>query len=70
MTNEVETLVRQIFEDADRYGIHAYEVAKRAGVSPNGISYWRNGRTKPSLAGYLKVRKAADNLIKEKSSIK
>jgi transcriptional regulator with XRE-family HTH domain len=70
MTNEVETLVRQIFDDADRYGIHAYEVANRAGVSANGISYWRNGRTKPSLESYLKVRRAADELIVEKSSIK
>lgn len=70
MTNEVKTLVRQIFDDADRYGIHAYEIANRAGVSPNGVSYWRNGRTKPSLESYLKVRKAADDLISEKSSIK
>jgi len=70
MKQEVETLVRQIFDDAARYGIHAYEVAERAGVSANGISYWRNGRTKPSLEGYLRARKAVDDLIAEKAATK
>jgi transcriptional regulator with XRE-family HTH domain len=66
MENEAETLIRQIFEDAERYGIRAYQIAERAGISANGVSYWRSGRTKPSLVSYLKVRKAADDLIMEK----
>lgn len=68
MEQEVKKLVKQIFADAERYGILAYEVAERAGVSANGISYWRNGRTKPSLEGYLKARKAVDDLIAEKAA--
>jgi len=70
MEQEVIKLVDQLFDDAKRYGIHAYEVADRAGVSANGISYWRNGRTKPSLEGYLRARKAVDDLIAEKAAKK
>lgn len=63
MENEAQTLIEQIFDDAERYGIRAYQIADRAGISANGVSYWRNGRTKPSLVNYLKMRKAADELI-------
>lgn len=65
-----ERAVSKLYGKAAEYKISMTALAKAAGVTRVTLSNWRNGRTIPTLEGFLSAEAALDDLVAEKLSVR